>query len=136
MHKGLQEVPFSEMEGLIKRRVLIEDEEHYLRKKYQKNILKFLQITHPKLSSMCSCLMERQLIVEKPGEKILVEEGERLEKYIINTDSNQLLKKNSEIIRKQICSILYVLQPTIENKRISKVLLDYLILILSVFCIC
>ena len=111
------------METLIKKRVLIEDGEHFLRKKYQKSILKFLKITHPKLSSMCSCLMERQLIIEKPGEKRLVEDEEILEEYIINTDINQLVKRKSEIIREKIYSILYALQPNFENKKMSKVLL-------------
>lgn len=121
--KSLQEVCFPEMEEIIKKRVLIEDEEHYLRKKYQKTILKFLKITHPKLSSISSCLMERQLIVEKPGEKTLIECEQQLEEYIINTDLNKLVKRNSEMIREKIYSILYALQPNFENKKMSKVLL-------------
>lgn len=128
--KSLQEVCFPEMEEIIKKRVLIEDEEHYLRKKYQKTILKFLKITHPKLSSISSCLMERQLIVEKPGEKTLIECEEQLEEYIINTDLNKLVKRNSEMIREKIYSILYALQPNFENKKMAKVLLilnDFLV---------
>jgi hypothetical protein len=122
-----ENVTFNEIEEILKERVLIENNEHSLRKKHQKLILKFMKITHQKLSSLCSCLMERPIIVEKAGEKKLIEDekiSEKSEKYRISTDLSHLKKKNSHIIEEKMFSILYSLRTnSLEYRHMSKVLI-------------